>query len=335
MKAIKLFLLAGVSLLALSSCQKAEKLGGQEIRFSASANPTTKTEYASSESGLMKWLDTDKVLVWSDEAVTRYGGESSFQYDLVPMEDGAKATLTNPAGTNGLVYVDGVDNYNFWASCPPVASFADAQAQYSISGSQAPAGDAVTETVEGVEKVTLPADMSQAFLLGSGTGPWMAYHDYTKTITLAFQPAFTAYEITIIGHSELDADTSIGLTSVQLLSGDGLAGEVTADFGTSGIEFTTTPAALTYTFPAGTEITKAKSLTFTVMALPVDAEGLQLKFNLSDGSVQTAKLKTTTGEDVTFAALKKNRLTGIVMKDKIVFKAVAAEYDDSIPVQLY
>ena len=318
MKAIKLFLLAGVSLLALSSCQKVEKLGGQEVRFSASANPMTKTEYESSASGKIFWSEGDQILIWSDYAVKRYNaGQKYSVYDIVN-PNGNSASLANPASDpNGLTYVEDQEAYNFWAVYPAnaVSNPAGAVAEYSISNQSPSAEDAdVTET-----NVTIPADMSQAVLLAQATNaPKMAYHDYTKTISLTFEPAFTAYEITILGDLNDDAN-SITLNSLEL---SGMAGDVTATFGNDGITYAASnTSALTYTFPANTTITNSKSVTFTVIALPVDAEGLQLVFNTSVGTRTATLTNKADGSPITFAARNKHRLYGLAMPEGFAFFA--------------
>lgn len=333
MKAINLFLIAGVSLLALSSCQKVEKLGGQEVRFSASANPMTKTEYESSASGKIFWSEGDQILIWSDYAVKRYNaGQKYSVYDIVN-PNGNSASLGNPAeDPNGLIYVEGQDAYNFWAVYPATAlsNPSGAVAEYSISSQSPSAEDAVaTDT-----NVTIPADMSQAVLLAQATNrPWMAYHDYTKTISLTFEPAFTAYEITIIG--DLNDDTSsITLNSLEL---SGMAGDVTATFGTDGITYAASnTSALTYTFPSNTTITNSKSLTFTVVALPVDAEGLKLVFDTSVGPRTATLTNKADGTPITFAARSKHRLYGLAMPEGFAFYAslVDMQYEGTHPITL-
>lgn len=318
MKAIKLFLIAGVSLLALGSCQKDEKVGGQAIRFSASAIGT-KTAYDETSPGQINWIEGEQVRVWSDEATQRYDASKKF-YDYVVSEpSGKEAKLANQENGNGLVYVDGVDSYNFWAVSPAsaVSSPAAGKAGYTIKAAQ---------TGESIADGVIPADMTQAVLLASATGPWKPYANTDKTVKLAFQPAFTAFEVTMEGASIPEGE-KIDIVSVALVSGEGLAGDVVATFGADGISYEATPAALTFAFPEGTSLTNGSTVTFTVFALPLAGTGLQLQFTLGDGQVRTATLMK--GEEpFPIVACQKHRLYGLAMPSD--FKMFAL--DDNVDV---
>ena len=330
MKAIKLFLLAGVTLLALSSCQKVEKLGGQAIRFSASS-VGTKTAYDETAPGQINWVNEELVRVWSDKATLRYDASVKYYDYVIADASGNEATLSNQEGSNGLVYVDGVDEYQFWAVSPAsaVAKPTDGVANYTIKANQA--GESIDE--DGV----IPADMDQAVLLASATGPWMEYGNTTKTYQLMFQPAFTAFEITLKGASAMAEGEVIELTKVELVSGDGLAGDVTATFGTDGLNFAAEVTPLTFTFPEGTTLTQGTTVKFTVFAVPLDGEGLKLKFTLGDGQVRTATLFKGSGDaatDFPIVACQKHLLYGLAMPND--FKMFASEEElkvaDTTPV---
>ena len=323
MKAIKLFLLAGVTLLALSSCQKVEKLGGQAIRFSASS-VGTKTAYDETTPGQINWVNGDPVRVWSDYATLRYDA-SVKNYDYVIADaSGNEATLSNQEGSNGLVYVDGVDEYQFWAVSPADAVAAPptaGKAEYTIKADQS--GESITDGV-------IPADMSQAVLLASATGPWREYGNTEKTYQLKFQPAFTAFEITLKGASAMAGDEVITLAKVELVSGDGLAGDVTATFGTDGLTFAATVKPLTFTFPEETTLTKGTTVKFTVFAVPLEGTGLKLKFYLGDGQVRTATLLKGSGDaatDFPIVACQKHLLYGLAMPNDFKMFASKAELE--------
>lgn len=340
MKAIRLFLLTGISLLALSGCQKQlEQTGGQEVRFSASS-ANTKSAYESSESGQINWTEDDQVFIWSDYATLRYDSSKNYFTYVVTNINGKSADLANPEGTNGLVYSSEKDLHSFWAISPaPTVSEnpANAVAKYSIDAAQSMPADAT------VENGVIPADMSQAFMLAQALNIQKEkYGSTNKTIKFQFQPAFTAFEIAVKGAAAMTDTEEIVLKSVALVSSAGLAGDVEATFATDGlIEFDTTPAeeVLTYTFPDDTKLTKGSTVTFTVFALPADAEGLQLQFTLGDGQVRTATLTTketadTPAAPITFGACKKHRLYGLAMPNG--FKMFASEAElivaDTVPV---
>ena len=319
MKAIKLFLLAGVTLLALSSCQKVEKLGGQAIRFSASS-VGTKTAYDETEPGQINWVNDELVRVWSDKATLRYDASVKYYDYVIADANGKEAMLNNQEGSNGLVYVDDQGDYQFWAVSPADAVAAPptaGKAEYTIKADQS--GESITDGV-------IPADMSQAVLLASATGPWMEYGNTEKTYQLKFQPAFTAFEITLKGASAMGLEEVIELTKVELVSGDGLAGDVTATFGTDGLNFAAEVTPLTFTFPEGTTLTQGTTVKFTVFAVPLDGEGLKLKFTLGDGQVRTATLFKGSGDaatDFPIVACQKHLLYGLAMPND--FKMFASE----------
>ena len=239
MKAFKLLLIAGLALLALS-CQKTEKTGGQEIRFSASATPQTKTAYGDYDNPGnpskqdINWIEGDQILIVSDKAVKRYDANQHYSvYDIVDIDPSSlnKAKLDNPASDpNGLTYVEGEETYNFVAFYPPTQELTAYFSAFpstdplkiTIPANQAPKEAAVADQTTG--DVTLPADMSLAYMVaGAGSKPWMAYHDYTETINLPFYPAFTAFEITLraVGVTGTKAgETRIPVTSVKIYAQD-------------------------------------------------------------------------------------------------------------------
>ena len=331
MKAIRFILLGGLFLLALAGCQKMEKLGGQEVRFKASS-ASTKAEYESPESGQIFWTEGDQIIIWSDNAVQRYnsagqefGTDKYGLYDLVDI-NGKNASLANHR-PNELVYPDASLTYNFWAAYPaakfPTAP-TGASAQYTIEDQEG----------EGIEDEVIPADMSQAYMFASASGK--ASND---AITLNFEAGFTTFEVTLVGSPDLADDAELGLETLEMRSTAGLAGSVTATFGSDGISFapTSTLSSLTYTFPNGAVISKTKSLTFTVIAAPVDVENLEMVFTLTGDTTNTASNFTENGNPITFKAGTKNRLLGMAMSDgSFWFKASteAASYDDEVTPDL-
>ena len=323
-----------------SSCQKGflANWGGQEIRFSASFGPGTKTAYSGdivTEEGvnkeLINWVEGDQVMIWSDNAVTRYddagnepGADHNFTYVANPVEGGKKANLVHPVDKpNGLIYVDGANEYQFWAACPAeaVKAFSDANVSYEI-GNQSGSGD--TDVI--------PADMSKAMLLGyAKSGP-------EEDINLAFKPAFSAFEIHL---TVSESSYPIRLSSLQfsdIFRGvqRSLLGGVTAAF--EGKEFscrfvpTAGTSFLKYTFDSAKMLNPGDNLTFTVIVPPVDINDLHLQVFYSSAKddyqlkvEQVATFKDDGGNPIVFPAFGKHRLYGLVMEDgSFKFRATTA-----------
>ena len=379
-KTNRLFLIAGLALLVLS-CQKAEKYNGQEIRFTVSAEPSTKTVYGpynnadpnSATQQEIHWVERDQIVIVSDKAVKRYNANQHYSvYDIVDINTDSpnKAKLENPASDpNGLVYDEnyqGDSDYSFMAIYPAstevvsniasVFTFAGDTPEipedfylFKIPGSQSmPVNKEII--IDDSGNVTIPADMSLAYMMAETTKkPWMAYHDYTPTITLQFFPAFTAFEVILTAAPAFEGE-SIALTSVDFIYGENIettpsggtdakghgqdekkewAGKVTYD-GFRDYE------PLVYTFPAGTAVEAGKTLTFTAFALPLrndikDNTGnphnhLTLKFTLADGQVRTATLTNReSGLPISFDPYKKHRLYVLAVPGGFKMFATEAE----------
>ena len=352
-KTIRLFLIAGLALLVFS-CQKADKYSGQEIRFTASAEPQTKTAYGPYDTTdpnqatqqAIHWVEGDQILIYSDYAVKRYNPNQHYSvYDVVDINSSSpnKAKLDNPASDpNGLVYVEdkmGDSDYNFMAIYPATSEVINGVSQmlddnigpdsyiFSIPGNQTrPAGK--SNIVDG-NNVTIPTDMSYAFMVAEAAGkPWMAYHDYTETINLQFYPAFTAFEFTLTAAPAFDGER-IPLTSVELLHlvdlhypPENAPVSTIVEQGWAGKQLLLNNSLsyerLIYTFPAETYLEAGKTLTFTVIALPIsntkrDYNNLKLIFTLGDGQVRTAIPSDNSGHDLYFEPRMKHRLYGLAV----------------------
>ena len=364
-KTIRLFLIAGLALLAFS-CQKADKYSGQEIRFTASAEPQTKTAYGpynaddpnSATQQAIHWEEGDQIVIVSDKAVKRYNANQHYSvYDIVDINPNSpnKAKLDNPSSDpNGLVYDEnytGEEDYGFMAIYPATSEVINGVSQMldgnigpdsyiiSIPGNQSrPEGK--SNIVDG-NHVTIPTDMSYAYMLAEATGkPWMAYHDYTETINLQFYPAFTAFEITLTAAPAFDGE-KIPLTSVELLHHVDLhyppenePVSTVVEQGWAGkhllINDSYSYERLIYTFPSETYLEAGKTLTFTVIALPIsptkrDYNDLKLVFTLGDGQVRTAIPYDSSGYDLFFDPRMKHRLYGLAVPGGFKMFATEAE----------
>ena len=358
-----LFLLLAGIVLTLAGCQKGATPSdqtGKAVRFAASSGSlSTRTTFTgdgtqdgtkTDEFGRkyltherINWAVGDAVMIASDYATVYKDPDTKYATYTVNSftEDGDKsyATLAEKAATEELYFTD-AETYKFWgiypASCGDGSKLVNAQASYTVSGSQEPNGDPTTTTVtvgEGDDAVTktlktFAPDMAQAVMLAA------AENQKSKDVELEFYPGFTAFEFTL---NSAYADLILKeLVLKPANAGKSLAGSVDAAIKTSGNSTYTIsyPEAkeLTYTFPEGTTITKNDYVTFTVFAVPETIEGLTLEFHLGeDGSeIQTATLKKNVDgekQDISFAGCKKHYLRGIAVKGGWNFKYLTLDID--------
>ena len=165
--------------------------------------------------------------------------------------------------------------------------------------------------------------MEYAFMTAKGEGKAT-----DEEVTLAFEPAFTAFEITIKTDESETADISV--KKFELLSGaEALSGAFSVNFATSAASYTcpTSASNISVTFPEGTKIGKTKEtqLKFTVFALPQDFSKLSLRFTLEDDVTRTlpltyAKAKDghAAGDAIEFDDCLKHRIYGLAMQNRWV-----------------
>lgn len=353
-----LFLLAAGLVLSLTGCEKepdAMKGDPQEVRFTiASANPETKTAYTNegtyADGNLIweriDWVKGDPLLIWSDYAVDRVGGNAHAAHYVVgdpitihnegaPYPNQSWAIIKDNADL-GLIYDDNhKGTYKFWSIYPSDAAIDPAptggtatnanQVSYQIAGT---ANLASAETTSGtktisaegtsvtIDTLALKPDMTKAVMLAA-----VEDAEYNGEVILKYYPAFTAFEYTMVAQGE-----DVDLTKVVIKSTSDLAGTVTATVkagqrtGDSGnvIGASTYSVAdgaakeITVNLPDGTQITTTDQLTFTVFALPQDITGMTLEFYNGDNLIATGNLKKD-GKDFTFAACKKHRIYGLAV----------------------
>ena len=351
-KISKMILLGAGILLTLAGCQKGtttNDLTGKAVRFGVtSGSLSTRTTFTGEgtqdgekvdEFGRtiltcerLSWADGDQIMVASDNATVYQTPSVRYATYTVGVitDDGNKsyATLKEKDSNEELFFNDS-ETYKFWGIYPASAGDSDklvnAQAEFAVSASQAPGeGDAKTTsvevTVDGAQVTktltTLPADMTQAVMLGA------AENQASTDVELEFYPAFTAFEFTL---NSLWTDLILKELVLTTAEGKSLAGTVAVSaIKTGGTTFSSTDnygitypddTKVTYTFPDDTKITKNDYVTFTVYALPEKINGLTLEFHLgADGSeIQKATLKYQ-GNPIEFAACKKHSLRGIAVK---------------------
>lgn len=365
-KAMNLILLGGLSLLLAAGCdkfggeQQYSRAEGEPVIFGVTSGAGTKTAYSGEVTGgyeRIDWAEGDDFRIYSDKAVHRYHSNQKWADYVVRKADPngrySDATIDNKDTgeklgngqpmTNGLVWGP-ADTYHFWAVYP------------------APAETAASSTLEGL-KLNIPVtqdkdvdkNMKFAYMTaiglsgqGSGSADISTSSDEGSPVYLDFEPAFTAFEITL--KAAADEEEPIVLKSFELQSGkEALAGDFTISYnkeGKVGTAVYTCPAAtdankkISVTFPENTTINANKEFTFTVFALPQDFTKLTLSFTVADGEgsvtrklpltyVKTEEVEEgetpayTAGSYVTFEGLKKHRLIGLALsKYKWVFEAV-------------
>ena len=336
-KTIRLFLIAGLSLLALS-CQKADKNSG-EIRFSASAEPSTKTVYGDYNTDFshqdINWVQGDQIYIWSNYATVRTDpNRHYFTYNLVDI-DGRFAKLS---GTDGLVYSEehqGETDYNFKAIYPATGVTSninnDNQGTLTMTIPQNQGG--VSGQVDGDGNITFPADMSYAYMRAEADGcPWKPFGNTDQTINLKFYPFFTAFEISVTAQEGVE---NMSLRKVSMdgrivsTKWDGLTGNIHISVPSFYAGDYTNVKPAIYTFPEAVPLVPGKFVTFTIIALPDKYNSVDIYFELGDGQIRQANLSSTT-----FAAMKKHRLYGLAVPGgfKIFSSRTNLEIDPLEPV---
>lgn len=324
------FLWAALALVLLAGCQKFPGTG-KAIRFSAvtrSEAVGTKTAYSGAvDAGYERidWVAGDVIRIASDVAQTG-GGDNYADYTLgTPTNSGVNdvnstAQVTANSGA-GLEW--GTGTHHFWGIYPSHA-ITVGSGSASASGLSIPAAqNVIDDTAHKTVTPTLTAftpDLGNAWMLADKSGV-----AETTNFTLDFYPAFTALEFT------LKSKDAIALTvkSFTITSTDtDLAGtfDVTAfaDGGASTFgNISSGSKSISVSFGStGVEVTNAKSLTFTVLALPQVLNNLSITFNIEKGGVpssRTLALKyssthaTHPGEFISFAACSKHKITGLAL----------------------
>jgi len=351
-----LLLLAGMSLL-LAGCQKEGRYDNDKglIRFSASARPETKTAYGIYDYDTynnpvwqrIDWVVGDNVRIFSPEAVDRYNdGKHYADYRVVevtPNGRESEAKIVNTATGDSATEVN--DNLNglVWAGEPTYSFFGIYPVSAGTTAKDQETGPSASFTGLEIEADQGTGDLSvnmpkYGYLTAAKTGV-----SNGSNVRLEFEPAFTAFEVTL--EAEKDAG-EITITGFELVSGaEALSGEFSVSYAGTTRSFTC-PAAtdankvVGITFPTGTTIKPessqgagdAKTLNFTVFALPQDLTQLTLRFTVLDEndkeverSLDLSYAKATTvgdktyaaGDFVEFAGCKKHRIYGIAMPNEV------------------
>ena len=147
------------------------------------------------------------------------------------------------------------------------------------------------------------------------------------SIELDFFPAVTTFEFTVGANTDLvitgfDMETTTAQASGEIsdshvfaLTGDATVsfdGDMTPSFSVSG----STEQSIAVSFNPTAAISTSTSLSFKVFALPLDIQGVRIRFTLSDGSTRSLNLKRDIVDDggwIRFDARSLVRITGLLV----------------------
>ena len=337
----KTILLSAGILLSLTGCQKGTTVGGgKNVTFKASTkNYETRTAYGdvvtenNAKYQRIDWVEGDKILVWSDNAVVKDGlTHPSFSsnnthiatYSITNVRaEGRKsvANIDDPAG-RGLRYLeDSDDKYSFWGLYPAGA----VSANPSVNNS---AELTLYDTQTGVEP-----DMNQAFMTAVALDT-----EADKPVELQFYPAFTTFEFILEGGD--DDNYSLEITKFALeFEGEGatdLAGKFIATCSngtwTYDCEDEGNSRLITVTFPEPLTVTKGTTASFRFFALPQDLTNLRITFWTNEGTKSTKLMKkgtvnqnTGAGEYATFEGTKYHKIKGLVLPAGMYFSYITLD----------
>ena len=327
----KAYIWALVILALAGSFSSCEKFGrSREIRFRAvtvipGGQAGTKTVYSGDVANgreRIDWLASDVILVASDVARTE-GDLYYAEYTIsgTPSDEGEVSKADLDVSGEGLLWGDGT--HHFWGIYPSRA-ISVSVSNASVSGlSIGATQDVIDDTDHKTTSSTLTAfapDMSSAWMLADKAG----ITESTSTFDLDFYPAFTAFEFTLMSQQA----TPLTVKSFTLSSSStDIAGtfDVTAfaDGGLSTLANFSGTRSISVGFgTTGVEITDAKSLTFTVLALPRNLSDLSVTIDFEKGGQplsRTLALKysgthsTHPNESIIFDACKKHRITALAV----------------------
>ena len=323
----------------LTGCNKngLDGIRGKEIRFSSVSNgPSTKTQYGdvSGTKQALNWVNGDIIRIASPSThVTDNPNLDFADYSVTLTTSGvpSKGTLTNVA-ENGLAWGDAPATYTFFGIYPSTTqnskitlTSAGAVSAY-IPGEQPLNGTASSKQVaDGNATITYDEykpDMLYAYMTSKtvynlqssafGDNNYVTkLVDGGPNVDMAFDPAFTAFEINL---SSGDEDFTI--SRVELVGDNGTPKVTTDDFPlygtftmTAGDVFATTP--ITVGSDAGNSVyvtmdqalTTATGISFTLFTLPKDNTGIiSLKVTIKTGTdtTEVGTLKLTAGENTPY-----------------------------------
>lgn len=376
MKRAKTYLLLLAGIVLLAGCQKDPRFGDDQnlIRFSAAALPETKTAYSGATytegTGVnartferINWIEGDRIRIWSPQASDRYHSSkhyADYKVSKVLTPDGRysraeiinagiqtdllgnQVGVSNPAAqendnVNGLVW-GAAGTYTFYGIYPAAASLTDAQITDGAAGKLH--GTIDSDQGTGDLEVNMPKYGYLTAATQVTTTTPITQANQTKFVTLEFDPAFTAFEISF------ESETApMKVTKVELLStSTDMAGKFAVQYTATTSGGTTTITKAFQFAESGTKsvfvdlgtdgvtVSPGSAKSVTLFALPKDQTDLTLRFTVVvDGQEDTRSLKLAYGKDYTddagvshtngdpivFAACTKHRITNIQMPNNL------------------
>lgn len=364
--------IAGAAMLC--GCSKTEGgmhlSGAIQFGMASRGGQTTKTVYGDKDATKdgktyqpLNWAEGDVVTIASPQAVVQNdpnGGHASnyviSQITLATETDPqSKAKVVNEAA-NGLMWLDNIDTYDFYAIYPKNetgvitltqngAVEATIPAAQDLTGTPTTKSESKTNEVTGQTltvnyKVYAP-DMKYAFM----TGALKSFKptSNTQTVPIVFNPAFTAFEFNVSSQ-----DDPIELTKFEIVSSDGsdkLAGKFTMTAGGTDVSATGATSSVTADLSAADAIDDENGLNFTVFTVPVtNTQPLRIKFTSKDGETtktswldlkysNNAAAGDNAGKAVQFLAGHKYRIHMLKLPASQWKITIAAVLEDWIPAE--
>lgn len=327
-----LWIILSLAMTVGQSCTKSEDEGAESVRFSMSSpsDDATRTEYSGEgtvvDGNLVKerinWKINDLVTVYSPEATLEDGATHTADYKVgssvsVPDDLTSRATslTTTDGGGRGLLWAYGTNH--FYAMYPSKATSgftSDERSWVGLDGTTMkgtiPSTQVMTSWSTSTDRIVGAPDMKYAWMFAKQTAD-----KGSGDVSLVFHPKFTAFEFTVSSGE----NTSVTLSSFKLETmatgadaGDFVAGDFSFEGSDETFTFVSTGAskAINLAFPSGTVVTPGKSITFTILALPVNLTKMKITFTGTEIGTRELPL-TKNGVPIDFTACKKYRIKGL------------------------
>jgi hypothetical protein len=329
MKKTSAYLLLAAGILLLAGCQKTglsgTVSGDNTIRFAAIAAPGTKTAYSGEVTNNVEridWVKDDLIRIYSDKAVYRYDDKqfySDYKVSSATSNNEKSTAEVVPSTGNGLIWGDEPQAYTFWGVYPATDCPDGATGVLKLNIPYSQDGKADNVKTYGFLTAAATANITADDLDANKVVKTKKNGGTKDDVTLAFEPAFTAFEIELVSNELTMTVNSFTLSSdARSLAGDFKVSyngttRTCADVNEK-ISNVITVENLGEIAPA-TSDTAGKTITFTVFAQPQTFNDLKISLNVNvGGSAQTRSLKLTKdGNGVEFAACKKHRLKGVAL----------------------
>ena len=322
--------IAAVFLLSLTSCSDLFK--GKAVRFSARSHPEsllTKARYSgatfkdgSSTYERIDWEDGDAIRIYMNNDEHPSSPEEKVYELTVTGSSGRYSTASvNPVGGEEESIEWGSGEHTFRGVYPSTVGLSAGDIEGSVRGSQT-----LTYRTKDNNVLYYDPDMksntSSFFMVAGLKTPVTA----DGRIELDFFPAVTTFEFTVGASSDLvitgfDMETTTAEGSGDITSGShyALTGDAKVSFDsgmTPSFSATGTGKAIATSFSPSAAVSTTTSLSFKVFALPLEIQGVRIKFTLSDSTTRSLDLKRDTAADggwIRFGACSLVRITGLLV----------------------